>query len=228
MDSVETIKNDLVEIAQSATEIGQRANELYDKGIEQGKQAEYDAFWNAYQENGNKTIYGYSFAGTGWNSENYKPKYPIVLNHPASWNDSVGMFMYFDRNLRKPSLEIHEGDIDFSGKLYDMVQMFSNANISVVEMNTIPTILNSMSSTFSMTDINAHKLHTIKIGVREETTYDAGTFRCNSLLNVSFVEGSVIGQNISFQYCDKLTHDSLMNIISVLNIRNNTIKTRIT
>jgi hypothetical protein len=195
---------------------GGNTEEAYNKGVEDGKQAEYDAFWNAYQENGNKTIYGYSFAGTGWNSENYKPKYPIVLNHPANWNVSVGMFIYFDRNLRKPSLEIHEGDIDFSGKIYTMSNMFSNANISVVEMNAIPTTLDNMIDTFRMYDIGRNVLHTIKIGVREETTYGGNNFKCVTIQNVSFVEGSVIGQNISFQYCNNLTHDSLMNIISVL------------
>ena len=209
------------DFAGKVEDVAVRYNQLgftngYNLGLEEGKQAEYDDFWNKYQENGNKTTYGFCFAGTSWNSENYKPKYPIVLNHPANWNTSVGMFMYFDRNFRKPSLEIHEGDIDFSGKIYTMAKMFSNANIAVVEMNAIPSVLISMSDTFAMSDIEHHILHTIKIGVREETNYDNNTFRSEALANVSFIEGSVIGQSISFHYCINLTHDSLMNIISVL------------
>ena len=32
-------------------------NQGFKKGIEQGKQAEYDEFWDAYQDNGNRTSY---------------------------------------------------------------------------------------------------------------------------------------------------------------------------
>ena len=186
-------------------------------GIEQGKQAEYDAFWNSYQQNGNKRDYVYSFAGVSWNSENYKPKYKPILDTPYSYEKpSSRMFAYFDRNLKKPPLEIHEGDIDFSGRINEMHETFSNCNISIIEMNAIPSSLNKMTGTFAQVDISASQIHTIKIGVREETTYEGSCFRCERLANISFVEGSVIGTNISFQYCDKLTHDSLMNIISVL------------
>ena len=203
----------VIEVYSSGYDTG--LNFGYENGVEQGKQAEYDKFWDAYQENGNKKTYGYCFAGTSWNSENFKPKYPLVLNHTAS-NTSVCMFSYFDRNLKKPPLEIREGDIDFSGKMYSMSSMFSNANITVVEMNAVPSILNSMNDTFSMTDIGKHKLHTIKIGTREETTYSGNTFRCGGLQNVSFVEDSVIGTNISFSYPKQLTKTSIENIINTL------------
>ena len=48
------------------------------KVFEAGKQAEYDRFWDSYQENGNKTNYLYAFAGKGWNNETFKPKYDLI------------------------------------------------------------------------------------------------------------------------------------------------------
>ena len=46
---------------------------VYDKG----KQAEYDEFWDTYQQNGNRTEYSNAFAGVGWNNETFKPKYDL-------------------------------------------------------------------------------------------------------------------------------------------------------
>ena len=50
-----------------------------DTGMAYGKQAEYDAFWDAYQQNGERVQYQQAFAGTGWTDEIYNPKYPIRI-----------------------------------------------------------------------------------------------------------------------------------------------------
>lgn len=47
------------------------------KIFEAGRKTEYDRFWDAYQQNGNRKEYGYAFAGQAWNDEAYNPKYPI-------------------------------------------------------------------------------------------------------------------------------------------------------
>ncbi len=57
----------------------------YQQGVVDGKQAEYDAFWDAYQENGNRADYKYAFA-YGWNDDSYNPKYPIQVSDYASTN----------------------------------------------------------------------------------------------------------------------------------------------
>ena len=44
---------------------------------EEGKKAEYDAFWDANQEFGNRTDYDYAYDRSGWTDDNFKPKYPI-------------------------------------------------------------------------------------------------------------------------------------------------------
>ena len=48
-------------------------NKVYDLG----KQAEYDRFWDAYQDYGDRNSYAYAFAGQAWTDETYNPKYPI-------------------------------------------------------------------------------------------------------------------------------------------------------
>ena len=49
----------------------------YVVGYKDGKQAEYDAFWDAYQQNGERTDYERAFKGAWWNDSNFKPKYDI-------------------------------------------------------------------------------------------------------------------------------------------------------
>jgi hypothetical protein len=50
----------------------------YDEGFSAGQQAEYDRFWDAYQENGNRTEYVEGFCRRSWNADTYNPKYPIT------------------------------------------------------------------------------------------------------------------------------------------------------
>lgn len=60
------------------------ADEVYEVGISDGKQAEYDAFWDTFQNYGNPTRYHYAFCDSKWNDTNFKPKYDIVLNSKTS------------------------------------------------------------------------------------------------------------------------------------------------
>lgn len=45
--------------------------------FEAGKKSEYDAFWDAYQKNGERTVYEHGFSGRGWNEITFAPKYDI-------------------------------------------------------------------------------------------------------------------------------------------------------
>ncbi len=44
-----------------------------------GQKAEYDKFWDVYQDYGNRTNYANAFYNIGWNDETYQPKYNIVI-----------------------------------------------------------------------------------------------------------------------------------------------------
>ena len=54
----------------------------YDEGFEAGKQAEYDAFWDTYQQNGERSNYYMGFAY--WEDSCYKPKHPIATASSGS------------------------------------------------------------------------------------------------------------------------------------------------
>jgi hypothetical protein len=72
----------------------------YNEGFADGKQAEYDAFWDEFQKDpnypdGNRGHYSYAFAYGGWNDKNYNPKYPIEyssangISNMFTWNTKV-------------------------------------------------------------------------------------------------------------------------------------------
>ena len=184
-------------------------------GIEQGKKAEYDARWNNIQQNGNR-IGGYMlFAGVGWNSENYKPKHKVAIGAEAGKTYSASMFERFDNLQAYAPLEINEGDIDFS-RATQLVYTFRNANVAKVEMDCIPPNLTKMTSTFTMNSINSSKLTTLKLGVNANTTYDDLCFRITTLENLSFIEGSIIGNTVTFSYSSKLKKQSITNIVNAL------------
>ena len=78
-------------IAEKLTAIAENEQRVYDAGYmhgnndgyllgeEAGKKSEYDAFWDAFQLDGERTNYSYAFSGSGWHSETFKPKYKILL-----------------------------------------------------------------------------------------------------------------------------------------------------
>ena len=61
---------------EAGAETGSGGN--YDQGYTDGQKAEYDRFWDAYQQNGNRDHYVSAFAFLGWTDETYNPKYPIT------------------------------------------------------------------------------------------------------------------------------------------------------
>lgn len=71
-----------LETAETADDVSSALDnafiEVSDVAYGYGKQAEYDAFWDAYQQNGNRNIYVDGFTREGWNEVTYNPKYPIV------------------------------------------------------------------------------------------------------------------------------------------------------
>lgn len=56
----------------------------YDEGFADGKQAEYDRFWDTLQQNGNLKNYNYLFYQDRFDDTIYNPKHPIILGVTSS------------------------------------------------------------------------------------------------------------------------------------------------
>ena len=49
----------------------------YAEGYTEGRKAQYDEFWDSFQDNGNRTNMRNLFSGQGWNDKTFKPKYSM-------------------------------------------------------------------------------------------------------------------------------------------------------
>lgn len=114
------------------------------EGFDAGKQAEYDSFWDAYQQNGNRTSYVYAFAGQAWTDEIYNPKYPFIVI-----SNSNGMFTLSKlTNVKQP--------VDIRGASGQYFNIFNTS-----EIVTIPKLIVSESTSFSGDFDNCRKLQNI-------------------------------------------------------------------
>ena len=104
-------------IVVTATGGGGDTDAAYQQGVVDGKQAEYDRFWDAYQNSGG---YVYSYAGAfgsrQWTDEVYNPKYPIVCG--GGYN-MERLFYLAEITDTKVTITALNGDF--------ITQMFSNA-----------------------------------------------------------------------------------------------------
>lgn len=156
-------------------------DDAYNGGYADGKQAEYDAFWDMYQNNGTRTDYNYAFCGggyrdrtAGWNDDLFNPKYPFMNLVRAS-------YMFINTQIEKKSISLHLSELTT-----DLYQTFYGANL----------------------------IQNIELWVHENLTYTSTFAACYNLENLT-IQG-VIGQNISFENSNRLSHDSLMSIINAL------------
>lgn len=195
-------------IADKLTTIAENEQKVYDKGVTDGKQSEYDAFWDNFQNYGNKPYTCmYMFAGGGWNSENFKPKYDIVIGGTSC----TGMFQYFNtsKNNENPIDMIQvfkEQNIKFDG-VFGWQDVFNNANIS-----TLPTV--------SMSNLNksfycCSRLETIEklILTKKPSSTSSAFSLCTSLKNI-VIEGE-IGISLSMS-SSPLTVESAKSVINAL------------
>lgn len=175
-------------------------------GVEVGKQEAYDAFWDVYQNNGERSVYPYAFAYS-WDDSIFKPKYDIVLGSGKS--DADNIFVY-------SAISDIVGLLNQCGVVFDSsnaVQLSScfrtcsSVSIPPLDMTNCKTTLMTCYDCFSVTKIEV-------INVQPDCTFDRTFSYCTRL--VDFLITGTIGNNISFIGCHALSKDSISNIFAAL------------
>lgn len=186
-----------------------RAKTDYDEVYEAGKKAEWNAFWDACQENGNRTDYDGAFARATWNDNNFKPKYDMKPTTADS------MFYRFNGNGFTPSMDLatrlekYGVTLDFSECEY-FNYCFQNAQIHRVGTIDVRKSVRTIEAMFS----NCYWLHTVdKLIVSESNAFDYWCFINADIRNID-VEG-VIGSDLALQTCP-LTKASFENVVKAL------------
>lgn len=181
-----------------------------DEVYEAGKKSEYDAFWDAYQRNGNinSSNYGCAFFGECWNDKTFKPKYDIIFRHVQS----AGKAFY-----RNGVSNIHQKlterglKIDIGANVTRVNEMFTHCNTTEV-----PPLETAHCTDFGymFASDGRNRMHTIhKINMTNATTATNMFTKQGALKNITF-EGE-IPISLSFSY-SPLTVESLKNIITHL------------
>lgn len=185
----------------------------FSKGKREGKQEEYDRFWDSYQQNGERTEYSYAFRNPSgvqqvWTADTFDPKYsmsPQNLQHAfAYWTDGKVDFgaLFTDRGL----------EFDTSNCV-SFLQTWQDAS-GIVRMPVIDTSkATNISYAFAMKNLVTFDKFIppkTKLQYGIKTAFNG----CYALENI-VVEGDIL-QDINFSHSSKLTHDSLMSILGAL------------
>ena len=94
----ETIEKKLLEVAENVPKV-------YESGVREGKAAERDAFWDAYQSNGREKgrIYSNAFSYGRFNDETYNPKYNIICQTSVTAAD----MLFYNSGLTSTKVPIY-------------------------------------------------------------------------------------------------------------------------
>lgn len=186
-----------------------KVGEVYEKGVSD----EYDRFWDAYQDNGNRTDYSYAFTHY-WDSGNFKPKYGGAVS--SAFNMFYKSQNIPDTDLTKPLGNAYE-PFDFTG-CTDFRYFISNSNITSVPK--IDLSKNDCGAAFLFS--SANRLETITELALTDTplSYSGGPTRntfnsCTALKNMT-VTGTICNTGFDLHWSTLLTTESLLSILTAL------------
>jgi hypothetical protein len=183
-----------------------QAKEDYDAVYDAGKKAEYDALWDMVLNKRGRTDFEYAFAY--WGAEYIRPPMKIVPSNSRS----IGMFK--DNNsLKKVEAEY----FDLSNCNVNDTSTTQGNYMTFARCQYIEEIedIGMKAGYYYQTYAWCYRLKTIAVVRSNENTMYTDAFRgCNDLENIT-VEG-IIGKDIDFKSCKKLTFASLVNILNHL------------
>lgn len=181
------------------------------KVFEEGKQAEYDAFWNAYQENGNRTNYDRAFAGIGWNDIIFKPKYKINVVGSA--------YMTF---AATHITEITRETVDFSKATKFSYTFYYHNRLEKIEVDV--SSATAFSDLFYNSNASADRdkygnLADVKLfNINEKCTFTRPFPTPFPKLTNFFVSG-VIGSDFDIKNLTLISKDNIINVINCLSTK---------
>ena len=139
-------------------------------GIVYGKQAEYDRFWDDFQDYGTRRDYKYAFTGYGWSDRCFKPKYPC-----GEIVQAVNMFNYC-------CITYIDVDLDFS-EATSFSYAFANSTylkrIKSVKFNNNIASANNRASMFTGTKLLED------ITINGTINFSISFSECSNLTNAS-------------------------------------------
>lgn len=196
-------------IADKLIQIAENEPKVFEAGKAAGKKAEYDAFWDSFQDNGNRNDYQCGFGGKGWIDQTFKPKYDIILGIGYT-----AMRMFWDAKITDLAATLEQLGLQFdTSKAYYFDYMFQWCTLlkRVPPLDFSGTVNGNKEIMYVFSNCGA--LETIdKMIVPKELKYTGVFGGCYNLVNL-IVEGT-IGQNgFDLKDCTKLSKASIESVI---------------
>lgn len=200
-------------IAEQLRTIEDNVPKVYQAGFDDGAAAGgggdnyYDTFWDAYQENGNRTQYDMLFAGLGWTKEIFKPKYTI---RPGSAGNQYMMFA-------RTGIEVlDETVLDTS-----QVTAFSMSFYSSSFLKSVTIDIRNLKSFGDAFNYDGELETVVLKNVPETCNFTGGFSGCYKLTNF-IVTGTIGGTTLDLSAASLLTDASVQCIIDHLKDRTGT------
>lgn len=185
-----------------------------DDVYEAGKKAAYDAFWDMFQNKGNRRKYNFAFFSAEglWTDESFKPKYDIVMQGGS--DDAfygLSKITKFKKGFYgEEDLQIDTSEMTSANWL--CFNMSSLIELPLLDFSKVIASVGAFSGCSSLT-----KLH---LTVSENTVFAAmssGTFAgCKSLTDLKIT--GTIGKDIGIPGCTALSADTIYTQI-ILNLK---------
>ena len=172
---------------------------------EAGKKAEYDMFWDNFQNYGNRESYSYMFSTRGWTDENFKPKYDI---RPIG--SATSLFRYLGVTEDVPTIFERQGIVLDTSKATNLEYCCQNVKCKRLGTFDCTGLTVRLASSFSCDVIEQLKL------IINDSVIFYNTFNNATKLEDLELEGTLGTNGLSLQNSKSLTHDSLMSVINAL------------
>lgn len=209
----------VTELSQCIREIStigqdQGRMEGYAQGFEEGKQegirSEYDRFWDAFQQKGERTYYVQAFGGC-WTTETFRPKYDLAV----TGSNGFGMFRAFTLQGSLKQVLANAGISLTFDRCNNIGSLFQEAaNLTEIgELDFSTTTRKTCTAVFSScTNLKTIEKIILPIG---QSTFATWFYNCFALENI-ILEGEIGASGLNLSYSPNLTHTSLMSIIDAL------------
>ncbi len=171
-------------------------------GYEDGKKAQYDVFWDTFQQNGSRHYYSHAFRSSEWTEDILKPKYPM---QPSSCAYMFHSCLYKGDLCENVQLDCSKSE-NFS---YMFTYASSITHIGEVDTRSATELIAAFQYASGLVTVD--KVILKDDGSQVVTNMFMG---CSALENIVF-EGK-FGSSISFSESTKLSEASITSVINAL------------
>jgi hypothetical protein len=196
-------------ISEKLTAVAENTTRLYNAG----KDAEWNAFWDRFQDYGNRRSYNFAFinGGNNWDITNFKPKYDIIMEGNAS--NAFYVWQTLSTTVDIGAILKAQGVTIDTSKATNAQNLFAYGTRIV---GSLPTIDLSSAGGNTGGIFNSVKVTTIdKLIVTEATTYGNMFRDCTNLVNIIF-EGTIAQSGLDLSACKSLSGASLESVVRSL------------